>query len=97
MRAHSIFILRSAIALPGWGKTIQDLYLGGKLLADTIPDPGELGSFDKNAELEFEMSQAGRDLCKSAIQSALDQKALPASPYASEIIEKLELVSLPKL
>lgn len=35
---NSLNLLRNFLAQPGWARTTKDIYLGGKLLAETLPE-----------------------------------------------------------
>lgn len=92
LKAQSLFLLRQIIGLPGTATTIQEIYTGGKLLA-TLPK-GEPGATVEamNAPVEVELSLDERAFVKKAFEFALSKQALPASEYANDIIEVLELV-----
>jgi hypothetical protein len=36
---QALNLLRAYLQQPGWAKTTKEIYLGGKLLAETLPEP----------------------------------------------------------
>jgi len=36
---QALNLLRAHLMQPGWAKTTKEIYLGGKLLAETLPEP----------------------------------------------------------
>ncbi len=36
---QSLNLLRGLLAQPGWAKTTREIYLGGRLLVETLPEP----------------------------------------------------------
>ncbi len=85
--------MRQMVSLP-WGKSIEDTYRGGKLLAVNLPisKPGTL----LDDVLDIEMDGPDRDTVKSALQFGLSKEAVQTTKYLYEVIVKLELVSVPK-
>ncbi len=94
LRAQSVVILRQALALPGWAKTLEEIYRGGKILAEVIPSPANGTSLNK--EFEFEMDTPDRDTCKTAFQFGLTREAIAPSEYIVDLFDQLEFVAKPK-
>lgn len=36
---QSLSLLRAYLQQPGWAKTTKEIYVGGRMLADTLPEP----------------------------------------------------------
>ncbi len=92
--AGAIVTLRQILSVPGWAKSIEDIYRGGKILAGVLPNPP--GGTPLAKEFEFEMETSDRDICKTALQAALAKEAVVASENLAEVIEKLEFVAKTK-
>lgn len=88
LKAQSLVILRSILSVPGWAKTIEDSYRGGKMLVE-LPEPKEQ-PIDK--KISFELDDHARDLVKLATNNALAKDVLPVSPYLVDIFEVLNFV-----
>lgn len=85
--------MRSIVSLP-WGKSIEDTYRGGKLLAVGLPASKQGTLLDE--EREVELDGPDRDTIKAALQFGLSKEAVQSSKYLYEVIVKLEFVSIPK-
>ncbi len=94
LRVGAVVLLRNVLGLPGWAKTIEDIYRGGKLLASVIPAP--VGGTSLNETVEFEMETLDRDLCKMAFQFGLAKELIHTSEYIVDLVEQLELVAKTK-
>ena len=106
---QSLRILREILSAPGWAKTTKELYLGGRLLAQTLPEPDiswlktakqvealtqeEVTAYqakDKewaNTEIEIEITDAERDICRKAIEKLTEAGSIAASKYGFKVIE----------
>ncbi len=95
LKAQSVMVLKQILAIPGWAKSIEDIYRGGKILAAVLP---ELKEGTKAVEpVEFEMDGPDRDACKTALNFALSKEAVQASVWVVDICETLEFVPKPKV
>lgn len=96
LKAQSVLILRQIISLPGAATTIDEIYMGGRLLAVVLPTivPTNVeAEMDRPKEIELTLNE--RTFCKKAFEFALSKQALPASEYANDILESLEFVTKP--
>jgi hypothetical protein len=109
LHQQSLHLLRSILATPGWAKTTKEIYLGGRLLADTLPEPdtswvkvpAQLQAMtteertayraqDKawaGTEVEIEISDAERDICRKAIEKLSETGELGTSQYLFRLLE----------
>ncbi len=94
LKAQSVAVLRQILAVPGWAKTIEDIYRGGKILAVVLPDLKE--GMKAVEPMEFEMDGPDRDACKTALNFAISKEAVQASLWLVDICDTLEFVSKPK-
>ena len=98
----SLRFLHQMIAAPGWAKTIQDIMLGGKLLAETLPPfeavPEKRNTetptdYDKrvkawNAEAAavFEITEKDREACKRALEHFAREGAIPPNEHSAKLL-----------
>lgn len=94
LQAMSVNVLRQILSIPGWAKSIDDIYRGGKLLVDTIP--AVVAETPIRDPIEFEMDGPSRDLCKVAFNFALSKEAIRPDEWVVDILETLEFVQKPK-
>jgi hypothetical protein len=94
LKAQSVVILRGVLTLPGWAKSIEQIYIGGKILAVTLPRVPNGTAYD--VPYTFEMDGPDRDTCKLAFEHALSKDAIPTSEYVVDLLETMQFVSKPK-
>lgn len=94
LKAQSVAVLRQILAVPGWAKSIEDIYRGGKILAGGLPEVKE--GMKAIEPMEFELSGPDKDACKTALNFAIAKEAVPASIWVADICEALEFVEKPK-
>lgn len=94
LQAQSLMLLRQILGLPGWAKSIEDIYKGGKLLAVTLPTPDN--GTPIREPVTFELDGPDRDLCKVALQFAVQKEAVPPSEWIMDLCDALEFISKPK-
>lgn len=84
---HAVLMLRQLIEAPGRAGTWEDIYRGGKLLAEVLPKFDSLTVAQAKEEVKFEMDEKQVELCKTAFTSSV--KNIPTNDAAMELIEKL--------
>lgn len=90
---NSVMIARSMLNQPGACKTIEDIFRAGRLMASVLKDYGELKEPERDELVEVELDGPDRDVIKAALTVSLEKGVIPASPWLSDLMEKLELVS----
>ena len=94
----AVILLRAALNYPGWTKGIGDVYLGGKLLFEKIPDVKEpdvaLPDAEKqaliNTPLSLDFTGVELDAIKKAIANVPGDK-MPLSPSSYEMLKAFEV------
>lgn len=97
LRTQSVAVLRSILAVPGAAKNIEDMYRGGKLLAEVLKLPVMPRTQEAmEVPVNVEMDPADVALIKQAFANAMERGVLSISEWATELVVKFEFVSLPK-
>jgi len=93
LKAQTVLLLRQLIAIPGVATTIDEIYLGGKLLVSGLPVVENGTPIDTPTEVELSMDE--RAFVKKAFELAMSKQAIPASIYVNDLLETLEFVKKP--
>jgi hypothetical protein len=94
LKAQTINLLKQVITFPGWTKEIEEIYRGGKLLVEVLPEIKDGTNSDLPTEVE--LCQPDIELCRRAFAHALSKEMVPTSKWTNDLIEKLEFTSKPK-
>jgi hypothetical protein len=91
LKAQTINLLRQVVTCPGWTKKIEDIYRGGKLLVEKLPEIKDGINTDEPTEIELDTQDL--EICKTAFEHALSKEFVPTSKWTNDLIEKLEFIS----
>lgn len=94
----SVLLLTNILSVPGWAKTIPDIVLGGELLTKKFTalsvrknDAGHIDIAWASEAQEWEFTEAQRECCKTAINSAASAGYIPPGNPATGLIEAFGL------
>lgn len=90
LKSGSVVLLRNILAFPGWALTIEEIYKGGKMLAQVIPEvtPAKTAEDDLvPTDLVLDASEVA--LIKKATEFALSKGGLPCSIFITDILDTL--------
>lgn len=83
-------LLKQMVSLPGWAKTVTDLYVGGQILVDVLKeDVKEDEKMDDIIDVEFNLKQS--QTCIKAIKHFIEEGSLPAGKHSLLLIQMFEM------
>ncbi len=94
LKLGELFLVREVVGSAGWAITINDIYMGGKLLNDVIPEGTPIKAKE---ELDvtvapFEVTDKQADIIKKALKYSIEKGVLFPSKYVASVLDTFGMV-----
>jgi hypothetical protein len=94
LKLGELFLVREVVGSAGWAVTINDIYMGGKLLNDVIPEGTPIKAKEELDVIgaPFEVTDKQADIIKKALKYSIEKGVLFPSKYVASVLDTFGMV-----
>lgn len=94
LKLGELFLVREVVGAAGWAVTINDIYMGGKLLNDVFPEGTPIKTKEEldNAVASFDLTEKQVEVVKKALKHSIEKGVLFPSKYVASVLDTFGMV-----
>ena len=94
LKLGELFLVREVVGAAGWAVTINDIYMGGKLLNDVLPEGTPIKTKEEldNAVASFDLTEKQVEVVKKALKYSIEKGVLFPSKYVASVLDTFGMV-----
>lgn len=94
LKLGELFLVREVVGAAGWAVTINDIYMGGKLLNDVLPEGTPIKTKEEldGTVASFELTDKQVEIVKKALKFSIERGVLFPSKYVTSVLDNFGMV-----
>ena len=94
LKLGELFLVREVVGAAGWAVTVNDIYMGGKLLNDVFPEGTPIKTKEELDGVvdSFEVTEKQLELIKKALKHSIEKGVLFPSKYVASVLDTFGMV-----